>query len=676
MLDANDHTLYAKWNANKYVVTFDGNGGLPETQQLEQIYDDNYKLSDEIGRTGYTFEGWYTDPTEGDHITVADLYKTAGDQTLYAHWLINKYTVTFDSNGGSEVEEQLVEYMNKAEIPDAPTKEGYRFNGWYIGEKEFDFNSEVTDNITLTAHWMANDYTVEFKKNSKKASGTMDAQSFKYDEEKALSENKFLREGYNFVGWNIEKDGTGTSYEDKATVKNLTSEHNDTVELFAQWEIKTFTVTFDTDGGSEVPSQTVEYKDKVDSNIEAPTKEGYRFAGWYLGNDTYNFNAEVTEDITLKAHWEAITYTIDFKRNSSDASGDTPNQTFQYDEEKPLNNNGFVRNDYDFVEWNTKEDGTGVAYANGATVKNLTSVDDAIVRLYAQWKKKTYTVTFNSNGGSEVSSQAVEKGGKATKPADPTREGYSFVAWQLNGKNYDFSKKVTGNIELVAKWAPVSQKIIDITVNYSSVQGSDEKDRSYSLTNLLGDRASDVKSYSIKYLKNNSGESDPFKIDDGKLIARSKKAKAGSYVIEVTVKTKDGSSYENGTIIFNWEVTKSKNTNSMMMSMAASAENAAVETEHVEIVETEETIVSEEIVKNETAEQIVAEPVTEETSEEEEKKEETVNNEVVAVKKEEEPESEEITVEDLDELADDNTVITFERKDEESGVVVEDTEAE
>ena len=125
-------------------------------------------------------------------------------------------------------------------------------------------------------------------------------------------------------------------------------------------------------------------------------------------------------------------------------------QSFTYDVAQALTANAFTKTGYTFTGWNTAADGTGTAYANEAEVKNL--LTEGSITLYAQWKRVLFTVTFDSNGGSEVASQEVYYESAAAKPADPSREGYVFKGWMLNGEMYDFSTPVTEDITLVAKW--------------------------------------------------------------------------------------------------------------------------------------------------------------------------------------------------------------------------------
>ena len=202
------------------------------------------------------------------------------------------------------------------------------------------------------------------------------------------------RKGYTFVGWFCD----GKIYD-------FSQEVSSDLVLVAKWEkkertneeekIETYTVTFDSDGGTTISSQTVEDGKKATKPTD-PVKNGYSFKGWMLDGVIYSFDENVEKDIVLKAKWEK-------------------------EKEKDNNNNNNNNNN------NTNTSAT-----------------------------EKFKVNFNSNGGSSVSSQTVEKGKKATKPNNPTRSGYNFVSWQLDGNNYDFNSPVTSNITLVAQWTAKS----------------------------------------------------------------------------------------------------------------------------------------------------------------------------------------------------------------------------
>ena len=136
-------TLTAKWTANSYTITFDTDGGSA-VAPITQDYGTTIKAPAAPTKTGYTFMGWNP---------ALPAAMPAGDMTIKAQWEINRYTVTFDTDGGSAVDAQTVAYGEKAKTPADPTKTGYTFAGWELGGNAYDFAASVTEDMTLTAKW-------------------------------------------------------------------------------------------------------------------------------------------------------------------------------------------------------------------------------------------------------------------------------------------------------------------------------------------------------------------------------------------------------------------------------------------------------------------------------------------------------------------------------------------
>lgn len=164
-----DHTLYAHWTARKYEVGFDAVGGkFSDNNNFKSIYhdyDDTYKLPEEPTRTGYTFLSWYTDRSGGTKVENTTQVTTAQYHVLCAHWKANKYTVTFDAqggtfpNGGSTTQTMNLEYDRSYSVPQQnPTKSGYVFEGWYTQKTDGTQVTSLTlmstpQNHTLYARW-------------------------------------------------------------------------------------------------------------------------------------------------------------------------------------------------------------------------------------------------------------------------------------------------------------------------------------------------------------------------------------------------------------------------------------------------------------------------------------------------------------------------------------------
>ena len=235
----------------------------------------------------------------------------------------NRYNVTFDSNTGSgTMSAQAITYDTSATLTtNTFIKTGYTFSGWntasdgsgtaYNDDASFTMSVEGD---TLYAQWLANSYNVTFDSNT--GSGTMTAQAITYDSSAALTTNTLTKTGYTFSGWNTESDGSGTAYNDGASF--TMSVEGDT--LYAQWQINTYTITFDTDGGSTVSAISQDYNTEV-STPSDPTKEGYTFDGWSDDVPT----TIPANDTTLTALWQINTYTITFDTDGGSEVERKPN---------------------------------------------------------------------------------------------------------------------------------------------------------------------------------------------------------------------------------------------------------------------------------------------------------------------------------------------------------------
>ena len=207
------------------------------------------------------------------------------------------------------------------------TREGYTQVAWETKDKtqRYEFNAEYTKDAHLKLYpiWTPNTYTVVFNANN--GSGTMANQAFTYDAAQNLSTNTFTRIGYTFAGWNTKADGTGTSYTNSQSVRNLTAVNNGTVTLYAKWTANTYTVTLDPQGGTGGSSTTNATFNAVMQSITPPTRDGYIFDGYYSepngqGKKYYNANGSSAdvwdkENATLYAKWVEYAKCIFFKNN-------------------------------------------------------------------------------------------------------------------------------------------------------------------------------------------------------------------------------------------------------------------------------------------------------------------------------------------------------------------------
>jgi len=431
-----------------YTVTFDSQGGSAITPQIVNEGEKAVKPSDPI-KDGYDFVCWSLGGAEYDFNT-----SVISDLTLTAQWSLIPpvtYTVTFNANGGTpSPDTQTVISGNTATKPTAPTRTGYTFAGWFApgSTATFDFaNTPITAELTLTAEWTINTYTVTFDPNG--GTPTPPAQTVPYNGTAAKPTDP-TRTGYTFNGWYTSAtDGTAYVWSTPVTA-NIT--------IYAQWTINTYTVTFDSRGGSAIAPQTVPYNDTATKPTTDPTKTGYTFVGWNLGTSAYNFSTPVVADITLVAQWTINNYTVTF--DSAGGSAVAP-QTVPYNS-TAIAPTPPTKTGYTFAGWSL-----------GASAYNFSTPVTASIILAAQWiviPPATYTVTFDVNGGAPTPPpQVINTGNTATKPTDPTRTGYTFDGWYLNGNVYNFSTPVTSDITLTAQWTPV---VPPTGITMSASQGS------------------------------------------------------------------------------------------------------------------------------------------------------------------------------------------------------------
>ena len=258
-------------------VTFQSEGGSEVASQI-RANTPAARPADPT-KEGYTFIGWYNGESEWDFET-----PVTAVLTLTAKWQINRYTITFDTAGGSEVPSITQDYGTAITPPAAPTRTGYTFAGW---DKTIPATMPA-ENMTITARWQVNQYTITFKPEN----GGQDI-VIKQDYGTAITPPAApTRTGYTFAGW------------DKTIPTTMPAGD---MAITAQWQLNQYTITFDTAGGSEVPSITQDYGTAITAPAN-PTKTGYTFAGWNREIPT----AMPAGDMTITAQWQLNRYTITF----------------------------------------------------------------------------------------------------------------------------------------------------------------------------------------------------------------------------------------------------------------------------------------------------------------------------------------------------------------------------
>jgi uncharacterized repeat protein (TIGR02543 family) len=413
------------------------------------------------------------------------------DFTLYAIWTANSLAVTYDAQGGTSVSSGTVATNAKiSAAPTAPTRAGYTFSGWSTTTtgSVVSFTGGYThgkiEDFTLYAIWTINTYAIVFDANG--GTGSMGNQSFTYSVAANLNANLYSRANYVFNRWATATDGSGTTYINLAQV-TLTAG----VTLYAQWTANTYVVTFNynnaTGGNSATTSSFTTGGPAI--ILPTPTRTGFNFAGWYpdaalLLTTVGAAGAEyrptgATLSVTIYAKWTAIDYTFTYDANSAD-TGAVPTETSKQITQTATvkaNTGTLVRIGYTFGGWNTQSNGSGDNYLSGSL---FTVADAANVILYAKWNANTYTVTYNSNGGSGNAQRTVSlvatniESDSYTTGSSPvtlpnvgtlTRPGYTFSGWNTSAAGTGTNRLATAtyttvsNVILYAKWNPVTYSI-------------------------------------------------------------------------------------------------------------------------------------------------------------------------------------------------------------------------
>ena len=455
--------------------------------------------SSQISKTNRTFYGWSanTDANDKD-VPVADtmdratldanaetqITMPARAKTVYALWAINptlSYNVNTPagSNAPGTPASQTVPYNTAAAdksgwaAGDTGKIPGYRFDGWYTapnGGNKYDFNTPLTGNVTVYAHWVGNGYTVRFAGNGATGGGTPD-QAFQYNIGQNLRRNGFVRDGYTFTGW--KRADNQQAYGDGQWVTNLTTQPDGIVTMVAQWSANEAHIRYNpnppagkTAGGQGTPNWDGHTGDTPTIGQNGWTIDGYTFAGWATSPDgsgaRYAPGARWTANgtLTLYAQWTPGQASLTYDGNGA-TGGKTDPQTGKTDEKINVRDNGFTRDGYTFVTWNTQADCKGNAVKPNSewTLRGSST-------LYACWAGNAQTLTYHGNGatGGNTAVQSGKTGDELTTNANGfTRDGYTFVRWDTakdgsgtaygEGKNgvSQYVMKPAGN-DLYAIW--------------------------------------------------------------------------------------------------------------------------------------------------------------------------------------------------------------------------------
>lgn len=433
-----DMYIEASWEAKKYNITFDPNGGrVSETEQTVS-YDSSYKLPIPV-REGYTFISW----VDSNNNSVYDgKWTKLTNLELTAKWKANTYDISYQLNGGNVSGNKPVKYTVGDNISIAnPYKTGYEFTGWTVNdettkEKDYVIDSTMYGDLTLVANYKANEYMVTLDSNG----GNCESEVLKVTYDKNYTLPTPTKLGYTFEGW----------YNGSTKVSSGTWNRTSSLDLKARWSITNYKISYQLDGGSNNSNNVSSYN--VDSEmitIFEPSKKGYTFVGWtteeiIIPTKQISIQAGSTGDKLFVAHFEANEYLIIYDVNSGNELAEDK-VTIVYGEEYKLSIP--TRDGYVFKGW-----------YNGQNIVNdgVWSVDYNVT-LKAKWEIETYNVTYVLNGGVNNNANPLTYNYeyKDIEIINPIKTGYTFAGWKVNNtgglfEHYVISSHSVGDITLEA----------------------------------------------------------------------------------------------------------------------------------------------------------------------------------------------------------------------------------
>ena len=460
---------------NGYQINYELNGGqFVSSYTPVSSYDGNQDVQlpgeDDITRNGYTFGGWYANEQfTGEPCTVIASGST-GPKTFYAKWTANTYTVEFEPNGGTINGSYVTNYTygEGAALPTDVEKSGYTFAGWYENDRfEGSAVTAISDteygDKTYYAKWMSKTYSVTLNTNG----GTIksgNVTNYTYGEGAALPTD-VEKSGHTFAGWYENEELTGSAV---AAISD--TDYGDKT-YYARWTSKTYSITFNTDGGTIKGNYVTGYS--YGEGAVLPTdveKSGYTFAGWYDNEELTGSAATAisnTEygDKTYYAKWTANTYSVKLHLNGgnlADGVSDITAYTYGNSIELP-DRSEIVRSGYMFSGWYADE-----GFKDGPYTE-ISSTDSGNKEFYARWtmynipNTHAITVIDPANGSLKVNPSNGSEGTLITVTATPD-EGYELAYITVNGERITGStfRMPDHDVTVSALFVPVSFPFTDV----------------------------------------------------------------------------------------------------------------------------------------------------------------------------------------------------------------------
>lgn len=445
--------------------------------------DTSQTITAKAASTGYNFIGWY----EGSNLISSSLQVSvtmSANRTLVAKYQIKSYVVNAVSDdttkGIVSPAGQTVEHGKNATVT-ASRKTGYKFDGWYNGSTKVTstnpYTFAPTANITLTAKWAINTVSDTIK-ISPSGGGTVSPNPVTGQENTAISTTATPTTGYNFKHWRYNDSSASGGYSESTTnpLKITITGKRDVTAVF---ELKSYTVTWNANGGTVSPASTTKTHGSTLGTLPTPTRAStaeysYTFAGWFTassGGTQISSTTTVTGNVTYYAHWTATkrSYTATFNGNG----GNTPSPSSITKEYNAALGTlpTCSRTGYTFLGWYTA--------SSGGTKISTTTVVTKDITYYAQWSINSYTLTFNPNGGTVTpTSKDLEYNSAYGTLPTPTRASdaqytYTFAGWYTAATG---GTQVTAATKMAAKdttvYAHWTSNTRSYTVSYQTTYGT------------------------------------------------------------------------------------------------------------------------------------------------------------------------------------------------------------
>lgn len=445
MPDAN-LSYTANWMPQSYTVSFN-EGGFGN---ITVTYDGTYGLLPVPSKTGYIFDGWFTDPNQGEKITAGVVVNITSDQRLYAHWTAEVYTLTWDLSGGAApggYTNGSVAYGTYIDPP-VPTKAGYNFSGW---DREV-LSHMPAENLNYVANWTPQTYKVTLNPNS----GTINngnIATYTYGVG-ALLPVDVTRPGYTFEGW----------FDQDTQVERILTTDSGNKSYTAKWRVNTYLLTYhNMDGAANHENNAPQYTFGIGLTLGNPTKTGYDFLGWFKDSAFINsisaISSSDTGDIDLYAKWTAKVYKVELNTDGGTLIAGSDITSYTYGSAVVLPTSARISKDgYTFVGWSDEDIIVTEIPPNSTGDKSYSAI----------WSIVTYGIAYQLNGGvnsaDNPDSYSITSGD--IHLAAPQKPGYVFLGWYRDqalvtpAGSPAINQGSTGSVTFYAKWRAISYTVV------------------------------------------------------------------------------------------------------------------------------------------------------------------------------------------------------------------------